>query len=264
MNKIVKIALLALFFGGVIFLLAAANMKVSDQKMDPPVIQLNVQDGISILNRKELMSEVYASGLYYKEMNREELNIAKVEQFLLHQNEIEKAEVYMGLNSKWYIRVTTKRPIARVIANGVVQFYIDEHEKIMKLSPYARPDILSFTAMNTLIPTKKVYNELINNDSLKTKLKLDQIYRISKYVCKDAFYNAQIEQIYYSPNDGFVLVPRVGEQEIIFGDATSDEEVKEKFKKLTVFYKDVIPYEGWNHYKSINLGFKDQIVATKR
>ncbi|HEU0226151.1 MAG TPA: hypothetical protein VFQ86_00280, partial [Arachidicoccus soli] len=86
---------------------------------------------------------------------------------------------------------------------------------------------------------------------------------ISMYVCKDTFYNAQIEQVYYTDSTGFVLVPRVGEQKIIFGDAISDNMVKKKFKKLSIFYKDVIPFEGWEKYKTINLEFNDQIVATK-
>src|SRR5690554_2439196 len=134
----------------------------------------------------------------------------------------------------------------------------------MRLSPYAKPKILAFTGLEQLISVEMGYDEIINNDSLKTKSKMDQIYRISNYVCNDAFYDAQIVQVHYTKNDGFVLIPRVGDNKIIFGSANSDEMVSNKFEKLTTFYDEVIPYEGWDKYESINLKFKGQIVAKKK
>src|SRR5690554_7700331 len=72
----------------------------------------------------------------------------------------------------------------------------------MRLSPYAKPKILAFTGLEQLISVEMGYDEIINNDSLKTKSKMDQIYRISNYVCNDAFYNAQIVQVHYTKKDG--------------------------------------------------------------
>ncbi|MFN6085466.1 MAG: hypothetical protein ACK476_11145, partial [Fluviicola sp.] len=62
----------------------------------------------------------------------------------------------------------------------------------------------------------------------------------------------------------FILIPQVGGHEIVFGTANSDRDVKEKFEKLKTFYKEGIPYEGWNKYSSINLKYKNQIVGKKR
>ena len=36
-----------------------------------------------------------------------------------------------------------------------------------------------------------------------------------------------------------------------------------KFKKLELFYKNILPTKGWNYYESVNLKFKNQIVCTK-
>ena len=70
---------------------------------------------------------------------------------------------------------------------------------------------------------------IINNDSLKSILKLDDIYRISSYVCEDSLFRSLIGQIHLEKNGDFVLVPLVGDQKIIFGSAYSDREVAEKF-----------------------------------
>jgi cell division protein FtsQ len=93
---------------------------------------------------------------------------------------------------------------------------------------------------------------------------LDDIYRISSYVCNDAFLSAQIGQINLEKNGDFVLVPQVGGQKIIFGSARTNEDVAEKFKKLTIFYKEGLPYEGWDKYEVINLKYDKQIVCKKK
>jgi cell division protein FtsQ len=56
------------------------------------------------------------------------------------------------------------------------------------------------------------------------------------------------------------LVPRVGNQHILLGDASN---LPTKMENLATFYKEVMPHVGWNVYKEINLMYKDQIVAVK-
>ncbi|HZH87521.1 MAG TPA: hypothetical protein VFD77_09395 [Brumimicrobium sp.] len=264
MKKFLKIALLVIILGGTVFILIAANQKVSEQHMEKPIIDLTVQDEIALLTENELLNELYVLRLFQDSMKKSDLKITEIEAYLEGMNEVLSAHVYMELDERWHIDVRTRRPIARVIANEIDDFYIDNDYKLMRLSPYAKPKILAFTGLEQLISVEMGYDEIINNDSLKTKLKMDQIYRISSYVCNDAFYNAQIVQVHYTKTDGFVLIPRVGDHKIVFGAAESDEMVEDKFRKLTTFYDEVIPYEGWNKYESINLKFKDQIVAKKK
>ncbi len=264
MIRVLKIALLSLIFGGTVYLLVAANEKIAKQQLESPIIELTVQDGISLLTAEELLHELRVLQLFSDSLPKSELKIKEIESYLEGMNEVLKADVYMQLDNKWHIDVKTRRPIARVIAKNVDDFYIDNDYELMRLSPYAKPKILAFTGLEELISTRRGYDEIINNDSLKTICKMDQIYHISKYVCNDAFYSAQIVQVHYTKKDGFVMIPRVGEHKIIFGAAESKEMVEDKFKKLTTFYDEVIPYEGWSKYESINLKFKDQIVAKKK
>jgi cell division protein FtsQ len=70
-----------------------------------------------------------------------------------------------------------------------------------------------------------------------------------------------IGQIHLKKDGDFVLIPIVGGQEIIFGTANTDKEVNEKFRKLKIFYKEAIPYEGWDKYTEINLKYDRQIVG---
>jgi hypothetical protein len=110
------------------------------------------------------------------------------------------------------------------------------------------------------IPVK----EIINNDSLKSIRNLDDIYRISNYVCNDPILHKMIGQVYREKNGDFVLIPIVGDQKIILGTAQSDAVVKDKFERLLDFYKEAMPFEGWNKYSEISVKYEGQIVCRKR
>ena len=56
------------------------------------------------------------------------------------------------------------------------------------------------------------------------------------------------------------MIPQITKQKIYFGN-TNDMEIK--FKKLELFYKNILPTKGWNYYESVNLKFKNQIVCNK-
>lgn len=264
MRKWLKITLSIIFTVGVIVLLISANKSNNSKVLQEPTIDLEVQNGVPLITESELLRVLKTNQLYKDGIQKDELNTLDIENFLDALNEVESADVFLSLGEEWSIKVKTKLPVARIVMNIGTDFYIDNRQNLMRLSPYSKPKILVFTGMETVFGNQFDLNRIINNDSLKTIFKLDQIYRISSYVCNDAFYDAQIVQVHYDKDDGFILIPRVGEHKIIFGSADSNEQVQKKFEKLSTFYEDVIPYEGWDKYKSINLKFENQIVAKKK
>ena len=264
MKKWLKIVFWVIFISGVIVLQAYALKHQKNHAINLPKIDLEIQDGIVLINKEEIMNLLRTNGFIHDSLKKSELEINAIEKFLGELNEIESVDVYKRLNDSWFIQAKIKRPIARIKFNDGDGFYVDKHGNIMNLSPFSKPRILAFTGLDGLIKRPIESKKIINNDSLITKYKLGEIYRISSYVCNDAFYDAQIVQVHYDESQGFILIPRVGGQKIIFGTAESDEEVRNKFEKLTTFYEEVIPYEGWDKYSVINLRFANQIVAREK
>lgn len=263
MSKTVKIILAILFGLLVLFVLISARKHQSNMVMQSPVIHLDIQEGMTLITKSEVEELLYLEGLYKEGVLRSEFDIKKVEEFLLATNEIDSVEVYSKLDGRWFIHSRVRRPIVRILDPINKDFYIERKGDLMGLSPYYRPKVLAVTGMETVWGADFDYREVINNDSLITKFKLRDLYLISSYVCNDAFYDALIVQIEYSKDLGFVLVPRVGSQRIILGEGFSKEEVEQKFFKLTTFYEEVIPFEGWETYKAVDLRFENQIVAKK-
>jgi cell division protein FtsQ len=88
---------------------------------------------------------------------------------------------------------------------------------------------------------------------------LDNIKAMSLYIQNDAFLMAMIDQINITSSNKFELIPKLGDQIILFGDATN---IDKKFDKLKLFYKNVVSVKGWKKYSKINLEFDNQIVAS--
>ena len=264
MKKWLKITFWVIFISGVIIIQSFALKFQKSLTLSQPEINLEIQDGIALINKEELLDLLRVNGLISDSLTKENLKINEIEQFLNQLNEVQSVEVYKRLDHQWYINATIKRPIARIKFSDGNGFYLDKFGNPMYLSPFSKPRILAFTGLDKLIKQPVEIEKIINNDSLITKYKLGDIYRISSYVCNDAFYDAQIVQVHFDESQGFILIPRIGGQKIIFGSAESDEVVKLKFDKLTTFYDEVIPYEGWDKYSVINLRFANQIVAREK
>jgi len=54
------------------------------------------------------------------------------------------------------------------------------------------------------------------------------------------------------------IFPQVGDERIEFG---KPDDVQEKFRKLMIFYKEILPRMGWNKYDRVNLEYEGQIVT---
>ena len=79
-----------------------------------------------------------------------------------------------------------------------------------------------------------------------------------QHIDGDDFWKAQIAELEVLKNEQVLLYPQVTKQIVEFGDA---ENLEWKFKKLKIFYKEVLPREGWNSYSRVNIEFGDQIIA---
>lgn len=92
---------------------------------------------------------------------------------------------------------------------------------------------------------------------------LRQLVELAHHLRNDEFLDALVEQIYIKTNGEFVLAPKVGDQVIHLG-RYKKEITQERLRRLKIFYREGLPYEGWRKYKSFDLRFSDQVIARKR
>lgn len=260
----VKIAAWILLAIAVIFLLYRVRSEQDEVVVDKPHILIHVNGENAFLTEDELYTRLKRKGLIYVGQSYGQLQINQIETYLKSMTEVKDAKVYSNIGSTWTVEVDIRKPIARIFNRNGETFYLDELGYVMAPSVLYTARVVVVTGD---IPDKissPSVEKIINNPSLKSIRKIDDVYRISSYVCNDPLLRSMIGQIHLKTNGDFVLIPEVGGQKIIFGTAYTEKEVREKFRKLKVFYTEAMPYEGWNKYEEISLKYNKQIVCKKK
>jgi len=178
-------------------------------------------------------------------------NLRKIETELEKSTWIKQAELFFDNNENLVVTIYEREPIARVFNLSGNSFYIDTAIKVLPLSEKfsARlPVFTNFPSLNMVL-------------SGKDSILLHSIKTLSLAILKDSFRMAMIEQVVITPQNTFEMVPKIGDQTIVFGDAT---DIDAKFDKLKIFYKEIIANVGWGKYSVINLQYKGQVVAKIR
>lgn len=248
----------------VLVLMGMGENNRNETPLPAPQIYIHAEGESAFLTENELRERLAYQGLFEVGSKLSNLAIEQIENAIKRMQEVKEVEVYTELDGNWTIDVELRRPIARVFNQYGESYYLDSEGYKMLPSELHTARVV---VVNGFIPDRMsdpAYPDLINNDSLISIRKLDDIYRITNYVCNDPLLQAQIAQIYLEKNGDFVMTPQVGGHKIIFGTAENQAETERKFKHLITFYKEAIPYEGWNKYSEISLKYTNQIVCKKK
>ena len=80
------------------------------------------------------------------------------------------------------------------------------------------------------------------------------------YINEDEFFSKIISELEINSSKNIVIHPQFSKQKIIFG---YPDDLDEKFEKINLFYKKIVPAKGWNTYRTVNVKFKNQIICDK-
>jgi cell division protein FtsQ len=182
----------------------------------------------------------------------EDINIHDLENKLKANPFIEFAKVYSDMDGVINVEISQRQPILRLMNRFDQDFYVDQHGLKIPLSA-------NFTAR--VLVANGYIDELFANqvDTLHTALARD-LFKTADYIRKDSLWDAQIAQIYVNQDHEIELIPRVGNNRILLGNADS---LNTKFHNLLIFYKKAIPQVGWDAYKIINVKYANQVIGVK-
>ena len=180
-----------------------------------------------------------------------EFDLIKMEEGLEKNSWIKNAELYFDNNRELQVKILERKPVARIFTNTGWSYYIDSNLDRMPLNDRYTPRLPVFTNFPS---DKKTWK---GKDSVLIK----QVKDISLFLLQDTFWMAEIDQVDINPAREFEMVPKVGNHTVVFG---TGEDIDTKFRKLYIFYDDVLNKVGWNIYSIVNLSYKDQVVATRK
>lgn len=236
---------------GMMLLLVAAIGKKNKQVCRNYSIVINGAKNNLFIDEKDVL---YLVAAYSKGKIKGEpvtsFQLHKIEKLLEDNVWIKDAELYFDNQDVLHIQVTEREPVARIITTDNGSFYIDATLKIMTLSEKHSARVPLFTGF----PEKNKWNK-------KDSLLMNNISTIAAYINNDPFWSAQVSQVDITSSQTFEMIPVVGNHVVQLGTA---ENIDKKFKKLFIFYKQVLTKTGFDKYGNINVQFAGQVVATPR
>lgn len=237
--------LVAVLLGGVIQYTAVemkANRVTSGLK-----VSLEENYGLFTVSDMEQKVERYLS----RPMNIlkvKDLNLSGLEQYLDKNPFIENADAFIDADDVLFVHIRMRQPLVRLMDyNGNSQF-MDAKGVLMPVNE-------QYTIR---VPVATGMFRVLNENEDEAAKWMAQLHNLSAAIQQDSFMWNLTEQIHLNEEKDFVIIPKLGREQIIVGDATR---LDEKFEKLKLFYREGIRRTGFGRYRSINLKFNDQVIG---
>lgn len=176
-----------------------------------------------------------------------QMNLNDMERILNNNSYVESSQIYFDMNGVLYVIIKHRIPVLRVFSKDG-GFYIDDKGNKMQLSNSYTSKVLVLTGN---IDHEKLID--IKNDSSLT--------HFAKYIKDDVLINSLIGQIHITKNNELILIPRVGNLNIYFGNLQNAEN---KIERIKILYKKILPNEGWDKYSKASVKFDKQIILNKK
>lgn len=230
-------------------LMAAISKKNKGQCKDYSITIKGTNDYLFVDIKDVEQILMKATGSKIKGAQVSSFKLGNLEQMLEQSTWIRDAELYFDNHDVLHVSVAEREPIARIFTLGNSSFYIDSAGKKLPLSDKISARVTVFTGF----PDRKTL-------SSKDSSLLNEVRSMANYIHNDPFWLAQVAQVDITADKTFEIVPLVGNYIVRLGNA---DNVDQKFRRLMIFYQQVLSKTGFDKYKVIDVQYKGQVVASR-
>ncbi|HTH83654.1 MAG TPA: hypothetical protein VL490_12005 [Mucilaginibacter sp.] len=236
--------------GGLIALMSFIGLKKAEVVCKD--VKIYIPGNQYFIDKDQVEKILHISSYTLVGRKMDNINLHDLESKLRANPFIELAKVYADMDGVIMIEIAQRQPILRIMNQFDQDFYVDKNGLKVPLSANFTARVL---AVNGYI--EEPFGGKV--DTLHTQLAKD-IFKTVSYIRQDSLWNAQVAQVYVNDKHEIELIPRVGNQRILLGNADS---LDVKFHNLLAFYKQALPQVGWDAYKLINIKYANQIIGVK-
>ncbi|WP_080236558.1 cell division protein FtsQ/DivIB [Spirosoma rigui] len=239
---------------GLLSLIAFTEIRHGQKRVQSVLIRLDQVDGHRFLTKRDVTGYLTNEGAdpvigkAYTDMD-----LRRLEKRLKRHGLVQSCQVSRDLSGNLLVTIEQPRPLARLVtldgSDEVKQVsgqYISETGRYFPISMNysARVPVLTgrYFSVNRSLASER-------NRTLLTLLKQIQ---------DDPFWRAQITEISVNELGDVTMWPQMGNHQIDFGPPV---DLDAKFKKLKLFYTDVLPAKGWDRYSRVSVQYRNQIVC---
>ncbi|MGM1431194.1 cell division protein FtsQ/DivIB [Sphingobacterium lactis] len=235
---------------GVGMLMSLVNKK--DQVQVCSALKVMVEGQETFIDQNDITSMIKEKfgTVVGKPLNQ--LPLQQIETELKKSPYVSEADVHMDMDGTMQVAVQQREVVVRIISQNGQQYYVDS--KSNKI-----PVTLKY------VPHVMVANGYINEgykkalEPVKSQLVKDLV-KIVEDTKGDDLWSNQIVQLYVNDERDIEIVPRVGSQQLIIGNADS---LSYKLNRLKSFYTHILPKVGTDAYSKVNVKYSGQIVCER-
>lgn len=256
MKKLNKIGWLVLLICAVAVWGFAAKEQ-NNQVIKQVLVEINATKADPFLDKNDVLNIVQARHDTLLGKAIRDVHFNEIEALLKQEPGVKNAEAFAEHKGIVHLQIELKKVIARLKPDTAVGFYIDTEGKVMPWISKYTPRVLTVTGH--LLRYKRFLKDSLVEQNLETHSKLVRdVYAFANFVNADEFWRALIGQVYINQDGDAVLIPLVGQQEIVFGELA---DLEKKFNKIRKYYTEIAPKMGWEKYREVNVKFEQQIVC---
>lgn len=178
-------------------------------------------------------------------------DLHRLEELLRHDAWVKDAELFFDNSGLLRVNIDEREPVVRVFTSAGNSFYMDSSGTRLPLSDKMAVRLPVFTGF----PSESLVWH--GEDSLLAQ----QVKQLGRYMLKDTFWLAQVEQTAITGRRGFEMIPVIGNHVIEFGDGNDYEA---KFHRLLLFYQQVAAKLGFDKYSVVDVQYAGQVIGTRK
>ena len=219
-----------------------AKDKSRGEKCTGIEVQVINADSTSFVTPQGVLNDLKGQGIKLVGKRMGDINASEIEEALRLSPYLENADIVKCQDGKVLIRVSQLVPVFRVFDGGS-SYYVNRAGKHMSATNYYHSDVPVVQGHFTrkFPPTHLLpLIDYVENDSLLHSL-------VTMYIVRDT--------------NNIILVPSISGHVVNIGNASG---LENKFAKLKLFYREVMPKRGWNTFDTISVKWNHQVVATRR
>jgi len=250
MARIVVTAFWCAIGVGAIVLLVAAMLEKKHELCKGYKIEISGNEDELFIDKEKIEQILFlGANPVNKPMNQ--FDLKQLEKKIKSNVWVREADLFFDNADMLQVNVKEREPIARVFTQAGNSYYLDSSAALLP-TPEVKPVLLMvFTDFPEGTGKQKKTDSML----------LRQMVQMAQFMNQDSFWAAQVEQVAITPNKTFELVPLIGKHIVEFGSA---DQLEEKFKRLHIFYTQVLAKVGLDHYEKIDVQYGDQVVATRK
>ena len=199
-------------------------------------------DSTSFVTPQGVLTDLKGQGIKLVGKHMGDINASDIEEALKVSPYLENADIVKCQNGKVLIRVSQLVPVFRVF-DGEESYYMNRAGKRMAATTFYHCDVP------------------VVQGHFTRKYPATRLLPLIDYVENDSLLHSLVTMYQVRDTNNIILVPEISGHVVNIGNADGFEN---KFAKLKLFYREVMPKRGWNTYDTISVKWNHQIVATRR